>query len=78
MTTLIQPDPNTLRVSYHPRRTDGDAISIQCDDPAHGRIIIAFTPELADRLATLLATATTSPRIGAAADQLRAAQRECR
>lgn len=76
--TLLQPGPNTLAVSYHPRRDDGDAVSVRFDDAEHGRVVIALTPELADHLATLLATATQSPRIGAHADQLRAAQRDRR
>lgn len=74
--TLLQ--PQDLAVSYHPRRDHGDAISIQFSDAEHGHFVVAVTPELADHLATLLATATQSPRIGAYADQLRAAQREHR
>lgn len=75
---LLQPDPDSVAVSYHPRRDEGDAVSVQFDDTRHGRVVIAFTPELAAHLATLLATATQSSRIGAHADQLRATQRERR
>ncbi|MDP7725093.1 hypothetical protein [Mycobacterium sp. TY814] len=73
--TLLQPDPKTLVVSYHPYR-DGDAVSLQFSDPERGRYVLAFSPEMTNYLATLFATAVKSPRIGAIADQIRAAQRE--
>lgn len=77
-TTLLQPCPDSVAISYHPSHAYGDAVSIQFDDPAHGPIVVAFTPETADHIATLLATAVQSPRIHAAADQMRAAQRDRR
>lgn len=63
-------------MSYHPSHAHGDAVSVQFTDAQHGTYLIAVTPELAEHLATLLATAASSPRIGAYADQLRAAQRD--
>jgi hypothetical protein len=74
--TLLQPDPQSIVVSLHPSHAHGDCVSVQFDDPKHGRQIVAFAPEVADYLATLFATATRSAYIGAKADQVRAEQRE--
>ncbi|CAJ1504146.1 hypothetical protein [[Mycobacterium] holstebronense] len=75
---LLQPDPDTVAVSLHPRHESADVVSIRFSDAEHGGYLIAVSTELAEHLATLLATATKSPRIGAHADQLKAAQREGR
>jgi hypothetical protein len=72
--TLLQPDPASLVVHYSPHN-DGDAVGVQFTDPAHGRYLVAFAPETADYLSTLFATAVKSVRVGAIADQMRAAQR---
>lgn len=76
MTDLLQPEPRTLTVTYHPHR-DGDRIAIQFDDGlTRQHHVLTVDPSTADYLASLLATATQSPRIGAAADQIRAKQRD--
>lgn len=74
--TLLQPDPQSIAVNYHPNHADGDCVSLQFDDAELGRYLLAVTPQVADHLATLLATATKSVRVQAQADQLRAAQRD--
>lgn len=76
--TLLAPDPDTLIVSYHPRHADDDCVSVQFDDPNRGRFMVVLTPDTVDYLSRLFATAINSPRIGAIADQMRAAQRERR
>ncbi|KLO28351.1 hypothetical protein ABW16_13735 [Mycolicibacter heraklionensis] len=53
-------------------------VSVQFTDPAHGVILVALSAELAEHLAALLATALHSPRIHAAAGQVRAVQRDRR
>jgi alcohol dehydrogenase class IV len=73
--TLLQPDPNSIVVNYHPNHSLGDVVSIQFDTE-HGRHVVVFTPAVADYLATLFATAVKSPRIGAIADQMKSAQRD--
>jgi hypothetical protein len=73
--TLLQPDPNSIVVHYSPHN-GGDAVSVQFEDHQYGRFLVAFTPETADYLATLFATAVKSVRVGAIADQMRTAQRE--
>jgi hypothetical protein len=77
-TTLLQPDPQTILVSYHPEHSLGDAVSVQFDDREHGSHVVVFAPEVANHLSRLLATAVKSPRIGAIADQIRAEQRDKR
>jgi hypothetical protein len=74
--TLLQPDPQSLVVSVHPYHGDADRVSVQFEDPAHGRFLVALSPATADYLATLFATAVRSVRIGAIADQMRTDQRE--
>jgi hypothetical protein len=71
---LLQPDLNTILVSYHPYHGGEDAVSVQFDDREHGRHVVVFN-QVADYLATLFATATKSVRIQAFADQMRAKQR---
>jgi len=76
---LLQPDPATLVVSYHPRHGEGDAVSMQFTDRASGqRYLFAATPEVTDYLASLFATATQSQRVRFEADQLEAQQAERR
>ncbi|UJL27013.1 hypothetical protein HZU38_18905 [Mycolicibacterium vanbaalenii] len=73
---LLQPNPNTVVVSYHPKHDGPDAVSVQLDDTVHGRFVLAFTPETVDHLARLLATSVKSSRVQATADQMKAAQRD--
>lgn len=73
---LLQPIPGSFLVSYHPHHAESDAISIQLDDPEHGRYLIAVTPGTAGHLSRLLATSVQSPRIQAEADQAKAAKRD--
>lgn len=69
--------PQTLAVSVHPSHHHGDRVSVQFHDgPTGYPYRVLLTPEAAEYLATLLQTAVESPRIGAAADQIRTAQRE--
>ena len=74
--TLLQPDPATIVVSYHPRHGEGDCVSVQFDDRKLGRFVIALTPETVEYLAILFTTAVKSPRISCIADQMRAEQRD--
>ena len=76
---LLQPDPSTLVVSFHPRHGEGDAVSLRFTDHATGQAyVFAASPETTDYLATLFATATRSKRVRFHADQLDAAQAERR
>ncbi len=68
---LLQPDPSTLVVSFHPRHGEGDAVSMRFTDHATGqRYIFAAAPETTDYLAALFTTATRSQRVRFEADQL--------
>lgn len=74
---LLQPDPSTLLVSFHPKHGDSAAVSMAFTDAGTGkRYVFVAAPEVTDYLAALFATATGSPRIRATADQMEAQQRE--
>lgn len=72
----VFPDPDTWTIGVLPT-LDGDVVveTFRCLDSGE-RYTIVRTPEGADEIATLLHTAVTSPRIGAEADQRRAALRD--
>lgn len=72
---ILQPD--ALAVSVHPSHQHGDLISVLfTDGPTSFPYRLLLTPEDAEYLATLLATAVQSPGMKAAADQIRARQRD--
>lgn len=76
MAELIVPDPDTWAISVKPH-LDGDTVLETITDTITGRtFVIARTLAGAEEIATLLQTAVESPRIGAIADQMRAAQRD--
>lgn len=77
MAELLQPDPRTIVVSYHPNHHEGDRLSMQFDDAVTGkRYVLTLDPLTADYLASLFATAVQSPAVQARADQMKAARRE--
>ncbi|WP_137148088.1 hypothetical protein [Mycolicibacterium sp. CR10] len=79
MTTekLLQPDPESLEIAYHPSYSWGDLVGIGFTDAAtgqHHRMVLR--PEVAHELSTLLATVVSSPKVTFLADQMKAHQRE--
>jgi len=73
---LLIPDPTTLTVGVK-ADVDGDVVVERFTDARTNiSYVVARDPQAARDLATLLETAVTSPRIGAEADQARAARRE--
>lgn len=76
MSGLLQPDPESLAVALHPNRELGDLVAVNFTDGATGKDFALVLPlAVTQHVADLLATAVQSPRIGAAADQIRAHQR---
>lgn len=74
--TLIVPDPSLWAISVK-AHLDGDVVLETITDTRTGATyVIARTLAGAEEIATLLQTAVESPRIGAMADQFRAAQRD--
>lgn len=74
---LLQPDPPTVVVSFHPNHHHGDRVSLQFTDATTGSDYrLLLDPDTAHYIGTLFATALESPRVTAAADQMRAAQRD--
>lgn len=71
---LLVPEHDSIRVSVHPNH-HGDAVSLAFT-VAGTPYVLAVDPATAEQISTLLTTGVKSPRIGAMADQLRAAQRE--
>ncbi|MUL80513.1 MULTISPECIES: hypothetical protein [unclassified Mycolicibacterium] len=74
---LIQPDTQTLVCSRHPSHALGDAVSLQYVDLQTGLPHVWVVPaEGADYLGAVLSSAANSPKVNAAADQIRATQRQ--
>jgi hypothetical protein len=75
---FLVPDPTTRTIAVHPD-PDGDVVSETFTDARTGiTYVIARDPEAAHHLSSELHQAVTSPRMGAMADQLRAARRDQR
>jgi len=75
--TLLQPEPATIVVSFHPQHHHGDRVSLKFTDAATGLDYqLVADPDTTDYLSRLFASAVKSPRITQIADQMKAAQRD--